>query len=114
MSAWEKHYGRYKIKPDFSRCCVSVWDGDGWYSHQCRRKARYDRDDEGRPTHCKQHSDEATAQRRAAQKAKFDADMAKIRERGRAAKYKAALEKIANGANDARQVARSALGWEND
>lgn len=95
-------------KPDFSRCAKIV-HGGGWGGKQCSRKAVCDPDENGDPTTCKQHSHAAKESLRAKQKAAYDAETAKWRERHAAPKMRAALEKIADGHNDPRSIAREVL-----
>lgn len=107
---YAKHYGPSyrKAPPDMSRCAKSV-SSDGWGFSQCQRRAVCDPDSGGEFTTCKQHSETATAERAAKQKAAYDAENAKWQLKFAAPKMKAALEQIAAGHNNPRALASQVL-----
>lgn len=115
---YQKDYGWNfgKRKPDFARCAANVSQSDGWHSGQCKRKAKFDPDENGNPTTCKQHC-EATE---AAKKAKHDAEYADYMARAKAASERRkferhartffdALQSIAGGHNDPRSLAQETI-----
>lgn len=114
-SQYEKTYGSSYSpqEPDYSRCAESVHDRYASGFYQCRRK-------NGHGPHgawCKQHDPEAVKKRRAEQQAKWNEEWAESRAKHKQAKddarlrpiYEAALRKIANGSNDPRSEALTAL-----
>lgn len=103
---YKETYGRYKTPPDRTRCAEVISGSNAWFSAtQCSRKAKCDPDEHGNPTTCKQHSAEAVNARRSKEKAKYDAEMRNFRVRGNAYQMYTALKQIADGHNDARQLA---------
>ena len=42
-------------KPDYSRCAASVYPGNSMIDKQCANKAKFDTDENGRPTTCGIH-----------------------------------------------------------
>lgn len=98
-------YGPWSEKPDFNRCCVSVADGGrSVSSHQCKFKNGYGPDG----AYCKTHSPKAQEERLQKPQSRFEAKLLEdnLRKVGRAL---VALQAIADGANDPRQVALEAL-----
>lgn len=106
---YQKTYGRYNVKPDFSRCAESVWGGGALFQSQCKRKAVCDPDENGNPTTCKQHSEAARSERRAMIEAKRSAGMAHFKMRNMAPRMRDALQQIADGHNDPRALAKEVL-----
>ena len=41
--------------PDFTKCAAAVWDDRTWGDRQCGYKAKFDPDDQGKPTACGIH-----------------------------------------------------------
>lgn len=108
--------------PNERRCCAEVMYYIGSWPHykQCEAPGKFI---EGEYAWCGKHNAaaydrrEAKYQERIAkERADFDAKFERERARGRAIinaeAYRKALEEIANGSNDARGVARRALGLE--
>ena len=72
MIKYKERYGVWAgnpdgVKPDFSKCAREVRQGSGmvkFYGRQCRHDARYDPDQDGKPTACGYHRDKvATGER---------------------------------------------------
>lgn len=99
-------FGRYRnIRPDFSRCCTRVSDGN-FGLKQCSRPNGHGPDG----AYCKQHDPEAVRK-------KYESWSAKIHEESRRTKalndakdaVESALRQIAEGHNDAQQLARDVI-----
>lgn len=106
--------------PKQRRCCAEITYYIGSWPHhgQCEAPGKFI---EGEHAWCGKHNAAAFERREkkyqervAREKAEFDARWDRQRAAGRALievdKYRKALEEIANGTNDARRVARIALG----
>lgn len=88
-------------RPDPNHCCEEVSDSVASHLfHQCGRKRGYG--PEG--AYCKQHSPEEVAKRRAAAKAKYDAQMEKWRRDRAGGSAINIIEQIAAGHNDPRTL----------
>jgi hypothetical protein len=107
---YQKSYGRYKNPPDFSLCAKKVQEGGKWPSfHQCRNKAKYDPDENGKPTTCGLHCDAKVKEKKELWEQQYE-ESNKRSERARIMRglYPAMVE-IAKGHNDPRQRAIDAL-----
>lgn len=104
---YKKAYGqRENYKPDYTRCAAEVSDPTMFASyHQCTRKARYDPDENGKPTTCKIHSEAAIAARRTKQDAAYQADSLRHSYQLYGKSFFDALQEIADGHNDPRSLA---------
>lgn len=113
-------YGRgYAGSPgtpeDPTRCIEKVWSGSMLSGHvQCSRKRGHGPDG----LYCKQHDPAAKKARQQKQDAKWEAGrkvQARIAKQARAgAPFYRALKQIADGANDARAIARDAIADYDD
>lgn len=105
----KKSYGDWAGNPaghlaDLTRCCEEVRNepGAGWGYHQCVRKCGYG--PEG--AYCKQHDPEAVAERQRKQGKAYRAKCLNWSYESHGKRFYEALEKIANGHNDARGLAQ--------
>jgi hypothetical protein len=93
-------------KPDFSRCAASVFDRDGWGSHQCTRK-------NGHGPHgawCKAHDPVARQAKDDARRAEMHVRWNReMRLHDATAAVEPALRQIAAGHNDPRSLAESVI-----
>lgn len=108
---YKEAYGlRGNFKPDPTRCAKEVSDSSLWgHYHQCTRKAKYDPDENGKPTTCKVHSEAAIAARRAKQEdaQRVSSHMFWLQKYG--ATFFDALKEIADGHNDPRALAAAKI-----
>jgi hypothetical protein len=111
-AAYEEKYGAWAgftngHKPDFARCCVEVTDySTRWPRyHQCSKKRGHGPDG----AYCKQHDPEAVKARRDASTARSNEKMNKERYGWYGRKFFGALQKIAEGHNDARGLAQEVV-----
>jgi hypothetical protein len=93
--------------PDFTRCCEEVTTyNNGWPSYyQCNRKCGYGPD----KAYCKQHDPDAVKARQAALTAKYNEKNNQERYKWHGRSFFKVLEKIANGHNDPRTLARETI-----
>lgn len=85
--------------PDYKRCCEPVWSRDTWSrEHQCTKKRGHGPDG----AYCKQHDPEVAKSRLAAADARSNEAWNKRRYEIHGRTFFKALEKIADGHNDAR------------
>lgn len=106
-TTWDKEYGwnLSKRPPDFTRCCANVASNGSWGSHQCYNKARYDKDEQGRFTHCKRHNnDTAEKKKLLSQEAQKVADI-EFKKRAHGPSAIEIVRKIAEGHHDPRILA---------
>lgn len=107
-------YGRYKKKPDLSKCCERVTGPSPWEgSRQCSKPNGHGPDG----AYCKTHDPAAVEARRQASEAKYNESRKKWALERNAEKLALALDAIERGHNDPREVAKEALadlrraGW---
>ena len=105
---YNKEYGNSitRSKPDFSKCCKTVWPDGAWHSHQCRRKNGHGPDG----AFCKQHSPDVEAARRAKARERHEKETIEWLFKHHGKKFALALKAIADGDNDPRTTAKTALG----
>lgn len=106
-----RYYNKWAGNPDghredVTRCIEQVSVPGIYQMSQCSRKRGYGPGG----LYCKQHDPDAVKARAAASKAKYEAALAaKMRPHDERRAYRAALEEIANGCNDARGIAEATL-----
>jgi len=119
---WKESYSWRDIKPDYTRCGVSVAEGGrSVSSYQCRNPAKYDPNSDGQMTRCGVHSKVTQEKRDAKSKAHYEEESRKRLLRT-INNYKVrpamdALRKIRDGDNNPRETARLALievGFEDE
>ncbi len=96
------------VRPDYTRCCEAVVPnerGGSWHQHQCNRKRGFGPDE----AYCKQHDPAAAQKRREASDRKYNEEFNKRRYEWHGKKFFDALQVIANGHNDARQLAKDVI-----
>lgn len=98
------------------RCRESVREPGQWPRYnQCQRTGTVSETIDGEVMwFCKTHSATEQQARQDARDDKHDAERKRRSDEFKAPRYRAALELIANGTNDARAVARAALGITDD
>lgn len=111
-SLYKKRYGAWAglpagHKPDFTLCCVEVVDNSTrWpHYHQCSKKRGYGPDS----AYCKQHDPDVVKARNAANSARANAKWNKERYQTHGRTFFNALQKIADGHNDARGLAQEII-----
>ena len=109
---YPKSYGAWAgrpagTRPDFTRCCAEVADtSTGWTRfHQCSRKRGHGPDE----AYCKTHDPAAVKAKRDEAQRKYDEKWAKERVKSWGPTFYEALKQIADGHNDARQLAKDVL-----
>jgi len=92
--------------PDFARCCEEVHDNSlGGLFHQCGRKRGYGPDE----AYCKQHVPDTVAARKAENYRKHQRKWNERRAEIYGATFLRALQQIADGHNDARELAKETI-----
>lgn len=115
MEQYKDNYGDWAgnpggKKPDFTRCAVEVYPNErGAIPHQCSNKAKFDPNEDGKPTTCKIHSKQAVAERKKAAKDKYAEYLQKNRPQWHGPAFMKALIAIANGHNDPRGLAEETI-----
>lgn len=110
-SLYKKAYGKWGGRPEGSRpdydcCCVGVWPNErGSIEHQCRNKRGYG------PglSYCKTHDPASVKAREDKSQAKFRAQYNADRYGWHGKTFFDALQKIADGHNDARGLAQEVI-----
>ncbi len=104
----EAKYQKFMDDDKTPRCQERVWHtmGNWGQSAQCCRAGKAE--DDG-VWHCKQHSNVEVRRRRKKKGEKYDKEWAAMRLRIHGPHFHGVLEQIANGHNDARELAREAL-----
>lgn len=96
----EGHY------PDYTKCCATVWNREGWSrSGQCNRKRGHGPDG----AYCKQHDPTAVKARNDAADARGKAQWRVRRYEIHGRRFFEVLKKIAEGHNDARGLAQEVI-----
>jgi hypothetical protein len=94
------------VKPDYNRCCESVRSEGRWpFFHQCTRKRGHGPDQ----AYCKTHDPDAVAARRKASDEAYNAKYNKWRYEFHGRHFYEVLKQIADGHNDARDLAQETL-----
>lgn len=107
-NTYQTSYGRItRVKPDLSRCCVEVTDYSlNWpQHHQCQRKRGYGPDE----AYCKQHDPEIVKAREIESTKRHNDKWNKVRYEIHGKTFFEALQKIADGCNDARSLAQEII-----
>jgi hypothetical protein len=93
-------------KPDFTRCCETVWNRERFSRHyQCTKPRGHGPDG----AYCKQHDPAAVKARDEASRARHNAKWNKERYQWYGRTFFDALVKIAEGHNDARGLAQEVI-----
>lgn len=92
-------------KPNFTKCCESVRSNSSWHSSQCTRSRGYGPDE----AYCKTHDpDKVAARRRASSRAYYEKINAE-RPKWYGKTFLDVLQKIADGHNDPRTLAKETI-----